>query len=666
MQTSDLLPFDHDAQRTLERAWAWTVAERRAAEGVRPAVRASWERSLWASIRPDLPAAPLVWDDNQLAVTLERNDWLGLARKAVQQHQASFSGVGHILTLFDHEARMLAAEGDPAALDGLASINFRPGGDWSEGMVGTNGPGTALATGLATHIVGAEHFCEGWQKWHCAAVPVRDPATGQVLGVLDISGFREYAHPHTLNLALALVVAIEQTLAARETERRFLALSRLTDLSLRYPGDVTLAVDRAGRVLSASPSAPPAFTPGRDHPALRSTVDHLLLQSTDAMPREVAIPGLPGAGERGVWYPVLDGTTVVGGCLLVERAGHALPAARTAPRSTKPEAVRYTMEDICGDSPVLASARATAAAAAGTDLPVLLLGESGTGKEVFAQAIHAASPRRDKPFIAVNCAALPRELVESELFGYEGGAFSGARKEGTIGKLEAAEGGTILLDEVAELPPAAQAALLRALQENEIQRVGSVKTRRVDVRVIAATNRDIQASLASGALRQDLYYRLNVIPIELPPLRERPGDVRRLARRFFEATARELGVTEVTVDAEVFDAFSAYPWPGNVRELKNLVRRLVMMTGAVVRFGDLPQAIRSAASGVAQGPHAVKVAVTAGAPSPIDREDERLMAIVNSSATMAEAAARLGITRSTLYRRMERFGLSPKRVVERK
>ncbi len=310
---------------------------------------------------------------------------------------------------------------------------------------------------------------------------------------------------------------------------------------------------------------------------------------------------------------MLDGTTVVGGCLLVERAGHALPAARTAPRSTKPEAVRYTMEDICGDSPVLASARATAAAAAGTDLPVLLLGESGTGKEVFAQAIHAASPRRDKPFIAVNCAALPRELVESELFGYEGGAFSGARKEGTIGKLEAAEGGTILLDEVAELPPAAQAALLRALQENEIQRVGSVKTRRVDVRVIAATNRDIQASLASGALRQDLYYRLNVIPIELPPLRERPGDVRRLARRFFEATARELGVTEVTVDAEVFDAFSAYPWPGNVRELKNLVRRLVMMTGAVVRFGDLPQAIRSAASGVAQGPHAVKVAVNAGA-----------------------------------------------------
>ncbi len=654
------IPSDRKAQRSLERLWLAAVQEHRPPSGVRPVVRASWERCLWASVPPDMPAAPLVWDESQLLAAAERSDWLGHARQAVIRHQGSFSGVGHILALFDHEARMLAAEGDPPALEGLGEINFRPGGLWAEPVVGTNGPGTALATGQPAHIVGAEHFCARWHPWHCAAVPIRDPVTGGILGVLDISGFREYAHPHTLNLALALVVAIERSLAARETERRYLTLSRLTELTIRYPGDPSLAVDRAGRVLCASPAVPPALRSEPDHPGLRAAVPGLVDETADATPREVALPLGPGPAQRGVWYPVFDGHTVVGGCLLLERPARSLSAGR---RSGRTPSVRYSFDDVCGDSPALTRARETALAAAQNDLPVLLIGESGTGKEVFAQAIHVASPRRDRPFVPVNCAALPRELVESELFGYEGGAFTGARREGTSGKFEAADGGTIFLDEIAELPPSAQAALLRALQEGEITRVGSAQPRPVDVRVIAATNRDIQTSLRSGALRADLYYRLNVIPIELPPLRDRAGDVSRLARRFFEAAAREQGVTGVTVEPAVFDAFAAYPWPGNIRELQNVIRRLVAVTGTVVRLADLPQAIRAAALGTEPS---ASPADPPGPPSQIDREDAHLTEVVNSSGTMAEAAARLGITRSTLYRRMARFGLRPRRVVGRR
>src|SRR5512134_1675181 len=317
MPTVELIPFGADAQRVLEREWLATVRGHGAPSGVRAVVRSSWERSLGAAVPPDLPAAPVVMDEGGLIGTVEATDWLDLARAAVAEHDRSFSGEGHILTLFDHEARMLTAEGDPAALEGLAEINFRPGALWSEHAVGTNGPGTALATGVATHIVGAEHFCARWQPWHCAAVPIRELTSGQILGVLDISGYRERAHPHTLNLALALALAIEQSVVAREIERRYLAVTRMTQLTHRYPADAAVAVDRHGRVLLASPSAPAGFDPDRAHPALRALVPDLIGTPRDALPREGELALSGDDRRRGVWHPVFDGRTVVGGCLVL-------------------------------------------------------------------------------------------------------------------------------------------------------------------------------------------------------------------------------------------------------------------------------------------------------------------------------------------------------------
>jgi transcriptional regulator of acetoin/glycerol metabolism len=462
VNTPDPIPFGPEEQRQLERHWSVLVAGAHGrmsvpvpSSGVRSVVRASWQRSAGAQVRPDMGQAPLVLSQDQLQDATERTGWLEVAGQAVAVHQHSFSGIGHILSLFDHEARMLSCQGDPAALEGLAEINFRPGGHWAEGVVGTNGPGTALSTGAPAHIVGAEHFCERWQRWHCAAVPVRDPATGRIAGIVDISGFREYAHPHTLNLALALAVAIEQTLAAREIERRYLTLRRFTELTTRYPADAVLAVDRGGRLVGSSPLVPSG---------LGLTAAALVESSGDGRSREVTVP-VGDSPRRGIWFPVLDGGTAVGGCLVIE-GGASLP-------------------------------------------------------------------------------------------GSEG------------------------------------------------------------------------------------------IPF-------RPGDVRVLARRFFEATARDLGRLAVSVDPEVYDALQAYHWPGDIRELKTLIRRVLLVSGPRVRLADLPQGIREAYPG--------PVSATASA---IDREDAELMDVVHRSKTMAEAAARLGITRSTLYRRMERFGLKPRRVLGR-
>ncbi len=309
------IPFDAEAQRALERHWGVLVGcgagfgALTGSGAVRHLVHESWQRSAGAMVRPDLGAAPVVLNEDELHGAAERSDWLEVADQAVARHQQSFGGIGHVLTLFDGEARMLACEGDPAALEGLAEINFRPGGLWTETAVGTNGPGTALATGAPAHIVGAEHFVERWQRWHCAAVPIRDPATSEIAGILDISGFREFAHPHTLNLALALVVAIEQTLAAREVERRYATLQSFTDLTARYPGDSIIAMDRGGRVVSASPSV---------SPELAEALALLVRQSRDGLASEGAIPLVVNARRTAMWFPVRQGRMVVGGCLVLE------------------------------------------------------------------------------------------------------------------------------------------------------------------------------------------------------------------------------------------------------------------------------------------------------------------------------------------------------------
>jgi sigma-54 dependent transcriptional regulator, acetoin dehydrogenase operon transcriptional activator AcoR len=663
---SDHLPIGRDAQRAVERRWRATLTGGSVPETVRPIVRDSWARSLDAAVPPTLSQAPLVWDDNGVYVARERADWFPFAERVLDTPETTFAEGGHILTVFDAAGRMLAARGDPRAVEGLSDINFRPGALWAESVVGTNGPGTALASGRAVHIVGAEHFCERWQPWHCAAVPVRDPLTGAILAVLDISGFREAAHPHTLALAGTFAAAIEQMMAAQEAERRVIVLRALATLVGRWPTDGLAAVDRGGAILGGAGPLPHALerTAETPEPVRQALVDAVRRAGETGQPLDVRMP--IGDGIAAMAYPVLDRGRAIGVCLVVPRqppvAGRpALPpppversAVRRPPR---PGATRYTLDDVIGTSTSLAAATRLARVAASNALPVLLLGESGTGKEVFAQGVHAASARSRGPFVAVNCAALPRDLIESELFGYVGGAFSGARRDGQQGKFEAAQGGTIFLDEVVELSPAAQASLLRVLQEGEVTRVGSAYGHPVDVRVVAATNRDLVTSLASGALRQDLYYRLAVLTIPLPPLRERGAvDIELLALEFLESAARDLGLPAPALVPDALAALVEYAWPGNVRELKNLVRRLVAMADApVITRDQLPPQMRDR-------PVPRPVADPLGSPSGDPARDE-LIAVVRRAKTMTAAARALGVTRSTLYRRMAQYGLRPGRAL---
>ena len=322
---------------------------------------------------------------------------------------------------------------------------------------------------------------------------------------------------------------------------------------------------------------------------------------------------------------------------------------------------RYEM---IGESPVIRSLFAQLEKVAPTNGRVLISGESGTGKELIARAIHRLSPRADNPFVKVNCAAIPAELIESELFGYERGAFTGAqgRKKGMF---ELANGGTLFLDEIGDMSPSAQAKVLRALQSGEISRVGSEKAIAVDVRVLAATNKDLELEVKDGRFREDLYFRLNVVPIVSPPLRERKSDILMLVKGFLREFAIENGLREKPIDDEVLEALTERPWPGNVRELRNVVERMAILSGDRITLDDLPE--EGVLSEVRR-----ELGLPSGLPAKLDEAGERLtlrdyrsraekdyilQTLDEVGWNISRAATILGVERTNLHKKMRSYGI---------
>jgi formate hydrogenlyase transcriptional activator len=328
----------------------------------------------------------------------------------------------------------------------------------------------------------------------------------------------------------------------------------------------------------------------------------------------------------------------------------------------------HNFGEIVGDSAALRRALKEVETVAPTGSTVLIRGETGTGKELVARALHELSPRQGRTFVKLNCAAIPTGLLESELFGHEKGAFTGAIAQ-KVGRFELAHQGTLFLDEVGDIPPELQPKLLRVLQEQEFERLGGTKTIKVDVRLVAATNRDLARMVADGRFRQDLYYRMNVFPVVLPPLRERPDDIPRLVRHFTQRFARRMGRRIETIPSAVMDALVRYPWPGNVRELQNVIERAVILSpgpSLQVPPGDLlrdeGRGMRDEAQSLGPHPsslipHPSKAAVTLA-----DAEREHILGALRETGGVLGgpegAAARLGMKRSTLYKKMKKLGIS--------
>ena len=324
------------------------------------------------------------------------------------------------------------------------------------------------------------------------------------------------------------------------------------------------------------------------------------------------------------------------------------PAARRA---------SLTLEELAGEDPQMLRNVRSAYRIAKSRVPVMIEGPTGAGKEVFARALHAASDRAPRPFVALNCAAIPESLIESELFGYRPGAFTGARKEGMRGKVLQSSGGTLFLDEIGDMPLALQTRLLRVLEEQEVVPLGTEIPIKVDLHVISASHRNVRNMIARGEFREDLYYRLNGITLELPPLAART-DKERLIREFLAAETSDDRPAAIEVAA--FQRLLAYEWPGNVRELRNVIRTaLAICDGGVVRLRDLPSELRNET--MRAGALAPEHSASASAPASTLREDV-LRQIRECDGNMSLTAARLGISRNTLYRRCKRLGIPLRRM----
>ncbi|MBI4799105.1 MAG: sigma 54-interacting transcriptional regulator [Desulfarculus sp.] len=319
---------------------------------------------------------------------------------------------------------------------------------------------------------------------------------------------------------------------------------------------------------------------------------------------------------------------------------------------------RYTLDRYLGESKKVQDLRRAAAQAAASDLPVLITGETGTGKEILAHAIHQLSNRRDKALVRVNCASIPQELFESELFGYEGGAFTGAKRQGKPGKFELAQGGTIFLDEVGELPVAMQVKLLRVIQEGEVERVGGTRPLRLDFRVIAATNRDLRDMISAGGFRDDLFYRLNIFPLRPPGLREIAEDIPRLAYHILSQLKQRQGKAPKRIAPEAMEILTAYQWPGNVRELQNVLERAAVEAGEEAILAEhLPPEVRGAPRQAAPAPRELE-----SLRQEMARYERRVLerALSLAQGNRTRAAGLLGIHRTGLYQKLKRHGLEGK------
>jgi sigma-54 dependent transcriptional regulator, acetoin dehydrogenase operon transcriptional activator AcoR len=634
-----------------------------------PAIQKAHERSETFGIgtfaKPDYD----VLSNADLALKREQNRVLYVhAQPVMETLHEQIVNTQSMIVLTDAQGLILHSVGDDDFLARAAKVALRPGANWAENRQGTNAIGTALAEQCAMVVHGDQHYLAANHFLTCSSVPILDPY-GDVIGVLDVTGDHRSYHQHTMALAKMSVQMIENHLFAN-TFQESLRLSfhgRREFLGTLMEGIVAFTHD--GRFLSANRSA--QFQLGMPLAALQAHTLFSLFQVTSAQLAD-RIRRNP---DQQVMLNLCNGTVV---CAQVQfKRAMSIDGVRPvevyAPQTTRP-AVRQPPQSglsrlsyLDTGDPQLASVIGKVRKVIGKDIPILITGETGTGKELLAQAIHNDSPRHQGPFVALNCASIPETLIESELFGYEEGAFTGARRKGAAGKLLQADGGTLFLDEIGDMPYPLQVRLLRVLQERHVNPLGSARSIPVDIAVICATHCNLRDLMAESRFREDLYYRLNGLSVRLPPLRERTDLAAVVQKMLQHEACAESNRRPLRISPEVMTLFERCTWPGNFRQLVNLLRTAAAMVdedGEIRRehlpddfFDDLHRIAMQAAPSEAAAAPARQPRPAPGTQAPDARlKDIEASAIVAALArhggNVSAAARALGVSRNFIYRKM--------------
>jgi transcriptional regulator of acetoin/glycerol metabolism len=628
-----------------------------------------------------------------------------LVRPAIEDLYEFVEGSACIVVFANAQACIIDRVGDQDMLEELEHLGLTIGASCREERQGSNALDLALRDSFPIQLDGAMHYRAALHTLYTSAAPVYD-LLGRTVGLLAVIGHHENSHPHTLGMITAAARAMSNQLQIQVwlsnandllSELKII-LQSLPEgiLLLRRDGVISQMNAPAGTMLGLTP----AKVTGRrlrDVLPIPTMLDQALADQQQLSDEEIIFDTIHGrvtcicslkplsnfrpetglediVGSTGIEIsePVAaDGYVMILRSLeRVQKLVNRITGARA----------RLTFANVIGESPALKEALRLARLASNSNSTVLLHGETGTGKEIFAQSIHNNSARADGPFVAINCAAIPRELINTELFGYEGGSFTGADRQGRSGKFEQAHGGTLFLDEIGDMPLELQATLLRAIETRTIVRIGGHRVIPADVRIIVATHKDLRVEAQRGNFRSDLFYRLNVLTINIPALRERSDDLPLLVQHFLQRQSRVLG-RSLTITPEALTAMQRYNWPGNVRELENMLEHITyLMPKTTITIDDLPIELQQTLEQPSQ-----RTGVMNHAPTGMPREErqqfqQQLTLVAEKSAALKEqstnaevqailqawhtsnghlsqAATLLGISRTTLWRKMVKYGL---------
>ena len=631
---------------------------------VRPIIADSWKRCKSAKVDPysKRPINPL--NSKEINILLERNkDLIEVSWPILKMIGEMIRGSGFRVDLVDKDGYFLKIISDIEILEESKKLGSIVGANRSELASGTNGIGTTLSTGEPIQIFGPEHYNVYHHNWTCSSSPIRD-SSGNIIGAVNMSGNYRLLHKHTLGMVVSIANAIESALKTEEKVFELSINNKFLNTIIESISDGLIVINKKGEITHLNSIAGKIL--GKEsHEAIGKPIDKLIRTNFSLfdilnnrkgyLEKEITIT--PFGSKENFQYlltekVVEDSEGKSQGIMALFKEMKKVHKLVGGIIGSKPQ---LNFSNIIGSNEKLKRAVNLAKVASISSCKILIQGESGTGKEIFAQAIHNNSNRRDKPFIAINCAAIPRDLVESELFGYEEGAFTGAKRGGKPGKFELAESGTLFLDEIESMPLESQPKLLRVIESNQLMRIGSNKIITTDVRIISSTNQDLLLAVKKGNFREDLLYRINTVTVDIPPLRERKDDIPILVKYICDKIGRRINKNNIEIDKKVLEVLCEYNWPGNIRELENVLESALLLSKEnIIKIDDMPESVKCFKT------HNLSI-------EQIEKKDNFLVdiekevilkALKEAKGNISKASRVLGIDRSTLYRKIEKYKIS--------
>ena len=616
---------------------------------IRPMIYDSWKRSKSFQVSPMEVKDATLRPEALARILSQKQDLIAVAHSYIHNLYSFVKGSNFIIVLTDELGNVIDLVGQDAMIQARArKSGLTLGCNRSEEYTGTSGIGTCLSTGQPIQIWGCEHYIKPHHNYVCSAAPIKNQ-DGVIIGCVDIVGPMEAISPHTLGMVCAAVDGIEKEMMMRSAYEKIHIINNQLNSTIQSISSGILMIDNMGIITQHNSRAIQILKLSDSHLHHKNISNILDLNTATFNPleitknvynKEVTVTNTLGIGlslslSASIIYN--DNHEKKSIVLVIDELQrfHKMISKKSG------FTAKYTFDSIVGDSPTMNDIKTHGLMAAQSDSNVLILGESGTGKELLAQSIHNASDRASGPFIGINCGSIPKGLIESELFGYEAGAFTGASKEGSPGKFELANGGTIFLDEIGDMPLDMQSSLLRVIETREIVRIGGKTPNRIDVRIMAATNVNLLESVKKKMFRSDLYFRLNVLTFLIPPLRERPEDIPVLADFFISMYNRTVGKENRGLTEEAKKLMLAYDWPGNVRELENVIERALNLTqNNVISEGDLSHEMLNRVSGESSGTR---------------ERDVIVKALAQEDGNVSKVSVLLGMPKRTLYRKIQKY-----------